>query len=147
MERIVSTTVGRTGIEEVITLEIREGPPSGITAYREGRPGVEYTADDLTLCLLGLRRELEREGLLLCCQGARRDAVTSGSLKQMTNGWYVYIANPESGTVNPEPVDILAPADPIEVATCDEQRAAVFAFHGLRDRGGEEPHPTGRELI
>ncbi|TDC61606.1 hypothetical protein E1258_11050 [Micromonospora sp. KC207] len=92
----------------------------------------EAEGEDLLVCLVNVRQQLEADGLNLCCQGARPDVWPSGQLRQFTNGRFGYIlASPSIGRA-PETVDLFAPADVGEIGTVEEQRAAVFRFHGLR---------------
>ncbi|MGW2601711.1 hypothetical protein [Streptomyces klenkii] len=127
------------GGEIVETVEVvpSGSPPYSLTVYRGESDGAIYPGDNLFACLLGFRQDIEREGLVACCQGARRNVTNSGMQAQMTGGRFVYTFDREARTVNEETVDILAPARPEEVVTVAEQRAAIFDFFGIRDRGGE----------
>ncbi|GGX68664.1 hypothetical protein [Streptomyces hiroshimensis] len=121
---------------EVVSVEPSDARPCRLTVFRggDGGHGVVYSGDNLFACLLALRRDLERDGLLLCCQGARRDVTSSGMQAQMAGGRYVYKFDRASRTVNEETVDILAPAGPEDVVSVEEQRAAIFDFYGIRDQ-------------
>ncbi|MGW3008019.1 hypothetical protein ACWC9R_04140 [Streptomyces sp. NPDC001219] len=88
-------------------------------------------------CLRKLRKELEGEGLLLCCQGDRPDVTLSGMQGQREGGRYSFTFEEESGRMKTETVDIFAPATRDEVVTTAVRRAAIFAFHGIEDRGDE----------
>ncbi|MBT2383504.1 hypothetical protein [Streptomyces sp. ISL-11] len=122
---------------ESIEVKASSEPPYELAVRRDGGDEVVYPGDNLFACLINLRRDLERDGILLCCQGARRDVINSGLQAQMTGGRFVYTSNALSRTVNEETVDILAPARPDEVVTVAEQRAAIFDFFGISDRSGE----------
>ncbi|WP_367136262.1 MULTISPECIES: hypothetical protein [Streptomyces] len=119
---------------EVVAVEAGAAPPYRLTTVRGTGGPVVYSGHSLFACLLEFRKDLERDELLLCCQGARPDVINSGMQSQMTGGRFVYTADLEARRVNDEMVDILAPARPGDVVTVAEQRAATFAFFGIRDR-------------
>ncbi|MEV4500971.1 hypothetical protein [Streptomyces klenkii] len=134
----VSIECARNGeVVETVFVEPSDTHPYRLKTFRSGgsHEGVVYSGDNLFSCLLGFRRDLERDGLLLCCQGARRDVTNSGMQAQMTGGRFVYTFDSVSKKVNDETVDILSPALPAEVVGVDEQRAAIFDFFGIPDRG------------
>ncbi|MFE1174373.1 hypothetical protein [Streptomyces sp. NPDC058773] len=56
---------------------------------------------------------------------------------QMEGGRFPYTFDAASGRVNKEVVDIFAPAKLEEVVTTAVQRAAIFDFYGIEDRGEE----------
>ncbi|MFD5319545.1 hypothetical protein [Streptomyces sp. NPDC127098] len=112
-------------------------PPYRITAARESGVVRSYAGSNLFVCLTKLRKDLDAEGLLLCCQGARADVTLSGMEAQMTGGRFVYTFTPGARRVNQETVDIFAPAPAGIVVGPAEQRAAILAFHGLPDTGWE----------
>ncbi len=92
---------------------------------------LDVEGDDLLDCLIDLRRRLETEGLNLCCQGARSDVWPSGQLRQFTNGRIGYVLAPRPAGDALEEVDLFAPAQPHEIGSIEQQRQAVFRFHGL----------------
>ncbi|PWU59138.1 hypothetical protein DLE60_17985 [Micromonospora globispora] len=92
----------------------------------------EAEGEDLLVCLVDVRQQLEADGLNLCCQGARPDVWPSGQLRQFTNGRFGYVLPSPSVGKTPEEVDLFAPADVGEIGTVEEQRDAVLRFHGLR---------------
>ncbi|MGC7095269.1 hypothetical protein ACPZ19_11430 [Amycolatopsis lurida] len=84
--------------------------------------------------LAKLRTALEEHGWLLAVQGARRNAHASGMMRDVANGKRVYLMTFERG---PYPaVDTLAPADPDQVTTLEDQarhiRAIFSAFKAQR---------------
>ncbi|GAB3965468.1 hypothetical protein [Streptomyces sparsus] len=83
-------------------------------------------------CLLQVRRQLEREGRLLCCQGARPHVHPSGQLRQFTNGREAYVLPPDAQDAAPATVDIFAPALPGDVASLQDQRMAVLSYWNAR---------------
>ncbi|MGW1376066.1 hypothetical protein ACWD6P_17555 [Streptomyces sp. NPDC002446] len=56
---------------------------------------------------------------------------------QMDGGRFSYTFDAAAGGINKEMVDIFAPAKLEEVVTTAVQRAAIFAFFGIEDRGEE----------
>jgi hypothetical protein len=92
---------------------------------------LDVEGEDLLDCLIDLRRQLEAEGLNLCCQGARSDVWPSGQLRQFTNGRVGYVLAPRPPGDAHEEVDLFAPAQPHEIGSIEQQRKAVFRFHGL----------------
>ncbi|MGI5426000.1 hypothetical protein [Streptomyces sp. CA-179760] len=84
-----------------------------------------YEEVDLLECLKSARRDLEDMGLLLCCQGARLNVFPSGMTRQMTEGRLAYSLKAGKIPSDDDLVDIFAPADCSEVATLEDQRAAI----------------------
>lgn len=137
-ESVTLTAAGEGGSRaEVVILRFTTADPYQLTALRKGHPEVTYSGSHLTHCLRKFRKDLEAEGLLLCCQGARVDVTLSGMQAQMEGGRFPYTFDAESGRVNKEVVDIFAPAKLEEVATTAVQRAAILDFYGIEDRGEE----------
>ena len=126
-----------SGRREYVDISVTGEHPYELTLHRSKVPAEQFQGDNLFACLLLLRKRLEADGLLLCCQGARLDVTNSGMQKQMTGGKYVYTFNPETRTVNQDTVYILDPAPYGKVSTVAEQRAAIFALFGLEDRKGD----------
>ncbi|WP_085927669.1 hypothetical protein [Streptomyces platensis] len=84
-----------------------------------------YEEVDLLECLKSARRDLEGMGLLLCCQGARLNVFPSGMTRQMSEGRLAYSLQAGRVPSDDDLVDIFAPADCSEVATLEDQLAAV----------------------
>ncbi|MCT2589102.1 hypothetical protein LHJ74_03980 [Streptomyces sp. N2-109] len=124
-----------SGILEEVFVAITGRDPHELTLKRAGLPDEKHQAGDLFSCLMDLRRSLESEGLLLCCQGARLDVTSSGMLLQMTDGREAYTFDPSTRTVHEETVYILDPAPLSKVATVSQQRDAIFSLHGIRGHG------------
>ncbi|MGW2185584.1 hypothetical protein [Streptomyces sp. NPDC001719] len=136
MSGLVKLECARDGeVAEVIFISPSDAPPYELKVFRGDGSEASYPGDNLFACLLNLRRELEGQGLLLCCQGARRDVTNSGMQAQMTGGRFIYTFDAGSRKVNEETVDILAPARLDEVVTVEEQRVAIFDFLGIAARG------------
>lgn len=129
----VSTLVAqsRSGATESVQVELLGTHPHRIACTRESDIRTEFEAGNFFRCLSLFREELEKEGLLLCCQGARLDITLSGMQAQMSDGLYAYTFDPRNRTVNQAEVYILDPAPYSEVGTVEEQRQAIYALHGL----------------
>jgi hypothetical protein len=85
--------------------------------------GVTWSAEagDVFWCLIELRRQLEPEGVALCCNGARRDAGVTGLLADMGEGRRVYLLDGIDGPQRPPIADTLAPVPCDVVVSVDEQ--------------------------
>jgi hypothetical protein len=93
---------------------VLEATWAGETHRIEGR--------DFQVCLFDLRRRLEAEGRLLCCQGARRDVGPSGQLRQFSDGREMYLHPVGRRQVTHDDiVDVFSPADCGLVTTVEEQ--------------------------
>jgi len=82
----------------------------------------EALGGDVFDALTRLRLEAERDGLQICCNGARRNAWCSGMQRDMGEGYVTYILEREQGSRQRE-ARTLDPAPPGEVASVAEQRA------------------------
>ncbi|MGA3565239.1 hypothetical protein [Melissospora conviva] len=112
-----------SGVE--VTLSIVSENPAVIIARVGGDEEQRFPGVDLFDCLLSLREALEGRGLLLCCQGARRNVSPSGMTRQMSNGRLAYFLRPEVRASDDDLVDIFAPADCADVASIAEQKAEI----------------------
>lgn len=121
----------RSGATESVQIELLETHPHRIACMRQDCTIREFEAGNFFRCLSLFREELEREGFLLCCQGARLDITLSGMQAQMSDGLHAYTFDPQTRTVNQTEVYILDPAPCSEVGTVEEQRRAIYALHGL----------------
>lgn len=95
----------------------------------------EFPGVDLFDCLLSLREHLESRGLLLCCQGARRDVSPSGMTRQMSNGRLAYIIRPNARVSDDDLVDIFEPADCRDAVSVAQQKAEIMKIFR---------HPSGQ---
>jgi hypothetical protein len=78
---------------------------------------------DLFEALSDARRRIEPSGLLLLCNGARRNVFPSPMLRQATMGRRAYVLDIPRTADRPPVVDIFEPAEEKEVCTVDEQLA------------------------
>ncbi|MGW3185962.1 hypothetical protein ACWDD9_42495 [Kitasatospora sp. NPDC001119] len=135
-EEVGLQTVDSDGLLRSVTVYI--GPPSTalITLLDDGSL-TEISGSDYLDCLIQARRQLERDGRLLCCQGARPDVHPSGQLRQFTNGRQAYVHFLDAGGEAPETVDIFDPAPPEDVVSLDDQRAAIIRAWNTRHPGNQ----------
>jgi hypothetical protein len=98
-----------------ITLALRDG---------SGRAW-EATGGDAFDALMKLRLEVEPDGIQLCCNGARRNAWSSGMQRDVGEGFMAYLLRLGEHGVKPPSVLNLEPAPVEEVTTVAEQ----VAFH------------------
>ncbi|MFJ2191894.1 hypothetical protein ACIOJE_28825 [Kitasatospora sp. NPDC087861] len=78
-------TVDCDGLVQSVTIYVGQ-PSTALIAFLDGDSLTEISGTDYLDCLIQARRQLERDGRLLCCQGARPDVHPSGQLRQFTNG-------------------------------------------------------------
>ena len=123
----------RQGCSEIVTLEVNEPPlqPWLLLRRADGSENRHY-GPDLFECLKDLRHTLEKDGLLLCCQGARPLVFPSGVSRQMGNGRMAYPLRRVPPLSEADLIDIFQPADVAEVGTVEEQTEAVRKFFGFR---------------
>jgi len=81
-------------------------------------------APDLFEALAQVRRTLEKDGITLVVNGARRDVFPSAMLRQTSQGRRAHVHTPPRSTMRPVAVDIFETASPdAQLATVDEQLA------------------------
>jgi hypothetical protein len=90
----------------------------------------EAIGGDVFDALMRLRLKAEPDGVQLCCNGARRNAWSSGMQRDMGEGYGVYLLPAKRSTERPPAVKTLDPAPPSEVVTVALQRAAYEAWLG-----------------
>ncbi|MCG8917730.1 hypothetical protein L6E12_18275 [Actinokineospora sp. PR83] len=120
-----------------ISFEVFGGEEVGLRMRLPSGDWRSFSDPNLFACLISARIALEKEELLLCCQGARSDVLPSGLQQQMDNGRSASVLTGLPGDV--EVVDIFDAAEPSQVTSVEEQRTAVFRFFGL-------PLPEGDEV-
>jgi len=101
-------------------LSISDRPPYSIRLDHELVRGHVFGGDDLFECLIALRRELEKAGDRILCNGARVDAYPSGMSRSMGGARKVYIT--ELGKPGTELVKIFDQADLEKVGSVEEQQ-------------------------
>jgi hypothetical protein len=106
-------------------------PPRGIALTLSDGSGRTWEAlgGDVFDALMRLRLDAERDGIQICCNGARRNAWSSGMQRDMGEGYAVYLLPAEKGGRPPE-VGTLDPAPPDDVVSVAEQRAFFEDWSG-----------------
>ncbi|MFD5435017.1 hypothetical protein ACFWJ4_23065 [Kitasatospora sp. NPDC127067] len=134
IEEVRLRTVDPDGSLRPVVLRI--GPSSSaLIALLDDGVLTEISGTDYLDCLAQARRQLERDGRLLCCQGSRPDVHPSGQLRQFSNGRQAYVRFPDLQGEAPEIVDIFAPAEPGDVVGLEDQRAAIVRAWNARHPG------------
>ncbi|MDP9265797.1 MAG: hypothetical protein M3O91_06745 [Chloroflexota bacterium] len=122
------------------TATIEYGPKRDLCSLKLSLDdGRAFTAEssDYFECLILVRRDLEAEGIVVCCQGARRDVWPSGMARDMGAGLKAYVLTigraPERGDL----ISIFGPADRELIGTVEEQRRHFREWwESLRTPGG-----------
>jgi len=83
----------------------------------------EGIGGDVFDALMSLRSKVEPDRVQLCCNGARRNAWSSGMQRDMGEGYGTYILPDQRSRERPPEVPTLDAAPPSEVVTVAEQRA------------------------
>ncbi len=94
--------------------------------------GDEWSAEagDAFECLMSLRELVEPEGILLCCNGARRDAWSSGMQRDMGSGFSTYLLSGVAKGQRPPTANTLDSAPPDLIASVADQRAWYSSWLG-----------------
>jgi hypothetical protein len=123
-------TVLNHGVEEIWVLGARRVEDRRIElALRSTTNGTwEVIGDDVFGALMQLRELVEPLGVMLCCNGARLNAWSSGMLRSMGEGQSVYLLPETDRTSKPPVVATLGCADPVEVVGVADQRAWFEAW-------------------
>jgi len=121
--------------EEIVVPAARRGEPvtsrvrfaAGDVFVVEVKVGgdleVRGEGPDLFEALASARRSLEADGVVLACNGARRDVFPSAMQRQAAGGRYAYVLEMPRAASRPPVVDIFALAPEASVlVTVDEQR-------------------------
>jgi len=88
---------------------------------REDECHLELNLDDGRVLSASIRRELEAEGIVVCCQGARKDVWPSGMARDMAAGLQAYVLTIGRTPLRHELVAIFDPADRKLIGTVAEQ--------------------------
>jgi hypothetical protein len=94
------------------------------------RPDVSQSArgSDLFVALESIRPDMEHGNRMIVVQGARRDAYTSGMLRDMIGARRVYIVQPGRQAEREYLVDIFAGADIADLGTVQKQKEFCKAW-------------------
>lgn len=116
----------RNGVPDVgVSVDVQSEHPAVIVVRLGDEKSRQYPGADLFDCLLSLREDLESRGLLLCCQGARRNVSPSGMTRQMSNGRLAYVLLPGRQASDDDLVEVFAPAACDDVVAVVEQKEEV----------------------
>ncbi|MFF8996611.1 hypothetical protein ACF1GW_03195 [Streptomyces achromogenes] len=129
MDSVELLAVGPESSAVPVSFEIDDREGAALRMKAPGGDWRSFSGSNLFTCLLIARTDLEKEGLLLCCQGARPDVFPSGMQQQMDNGRFATVLSRLAG--EGEAVDIFDAADPSQVTSVEGQRVAVYRFFGL----------------
>lgn len=135
-EEIGLQTIDTAGLVRHVSIYLGD-PSTALIALLDAGSRTEFSGADYLDCLTQARRQLERDGRLLCCQGARPNVHSSGQLRQFTNGRQAYVRHSEPSSEVPETVDIFAPASPEDIVNLDDQRAAIIGSWNTRYLGNQ----------
>jgi len=123
MDNILIRIELRDGSQVTSTVFFSVAPPWRLR-FDLGPDGyeVEYEGSDLFDCLVKARREWEKKGARILCNGSRRDVYPSGMSRQMSGGRKAYVLGIGERASSSCLVDIFEPAAPDMVATVDDQK-------------------------
>lgn len=129
MESIQLLAVGGGSSIVPVSFEVLDGEGAGLRMKFLGGHWKSFGGSNLFKCLIGARIDLEKEGLLLCCQGARAAVFPSGMQQQMDNGRFAAVLS--RSAEERKIVDIFVVAKPSQVTSVEGQRVAVYRFFNL----------------
>ncbi|MFJ8671099.1 hypothetical protein [Streptomyces sp. NPDC093589] len=108
--------------EETVKLDWEFVERATISVHFADGNTVRYTDSDLFDCLVGIRNEIEQYGLILCCNGSRRDCYPSRMSREMGGAQRLMLLRfGELPTIR-SMVDIFESADASQIGTPEEQR-------------------------
>jgi len=102
-------------------LSYSDSLPYSIRLDHELVRGHVFSGRDLFECLIALRRELEKTGAQILCNGSRTDAYPSGMSRSMGGARMVYLM--ELGRPAKELVEIFGKADLEKIGSVEQQRS------------------------
>jgi hypothetical protein len=124
----------RDGVQSTLLLHVVEGTYPEVALTLTGRDRAwTATGTSVFAALLDLREQLEMQGIRLCCNGARRNAWSSGMQQDMARGRVVYLLQ-MNRSGRPAEVRTLDPAPCDQVVTVQEQKAWYAGW--LAERAG-----------
>lgn len=128
----------RAGQRVAALVRFSEGEVCVVDVTVDGGPTFHGEGLDLFHALESARLLLEARGLLLSCNGARRNVYPSSALRQMSNGRSAYVLTLPRTTTEPPVVDVLAAApDSADLATVADQREWFERWTFSPDMTGE----------
>lgn len=123
-------TVLNHGVEETWNLDVRPIPDRKIELSLRSLSDETWEAvgNDVFGTLMQLRETMEPLGVLICCNGARINAWSSGMQRDMGEGKCVYLLSTTDRASKPPVVATLGAADPSEIVLVADQRAWYEAW-------------------
>lgn len=115
--------------KRLVVLTFSMGHPWRLHALFDDRVAWDVEDSDLFECLIQVRKRLESEGGLICCEGARWDVFPSGMARQMGGARRAYRLVPDRTAESPALVDIFAPTPCDAVVSVSEQIESVRKLH------------------
>jgi hypothetical protein len=97
-------------------------PPWYLEFFRSGGEWKVYEGDDLFDCVTAMRGDLEKEGIKLLCNGARKDVFSSKRSRQVDGGVTAYELVPGCRATEDKLVDLFEYAPPAVIASVEEQK-------------------------
>jgi hypothetical protein len=116
-----------SGKQEPVEIEFTQGLPVTITVRSERFGILSFTERNLFEALLAYRRVLEKNGYLVLCNGARKDAYPSRMALQ-AGGRKVYVFRAGKPSLSVDLVETLGAASLEQVSSIAEQRSAYEAW-------------------
>ena len=114
----------RAGKRVASRVRFAAGDVCVVEAAVGGDPDVRGEGPDLFEALASVRRVLEASGVMIACNGSRKDVFPSQMLRQASGGRFAYVLTIPRSAARPQTVDIFAPAPEFaELASVDGQRA------------------------
>jgi hypothetical protein len=131
-ERVITAidSSGRSFVVNARASTRKEGYRLELTAPELGVRAAD--ASDVFECLCRLRTQLDREGIRLCCNGARLNVWPSGMARDMGGGLKAYVLQIGRRATIDDLVDIFDSAPVEDVATVEEQRRFAEKWLALK---------------
>jgi hypothetical protein len=116
----------------VVTLrDIEDDDICELRLDREAAPPLVFRSPvDFEDTLIELRKELERQGLLLLCNRFRRNAFVSSMARQMSTGLSCYLVSPGKPVDREKLADSLGPAPREDVVLAGEGATYISEWIG-----------------
>lgn len=111
--------------KQSVVLSFSTGHPWHLRAAFDDGEVWDIEDRDLFECLIKVRRRLEAQGALICCEGSRPDVYPSGMARQMGGARRAYRLVADRATQVPTLVDIFSPAPCSMVVTVQAQVESV----------------------
>lgn len=128
LERISVAIASEQDGVEACEIDYERGPPAVVRLHSRHFGEVTATDEDMFEALCKLRVHLEKDGYLLLCNAARKDAYPSRMSRQMAGGRKVYLLKSGVQGRREDLVDIFDAAPLAQVGSVAEQRSMFEAW-------------------